>query len=117
MRHFSGTAPFFVGLVDNLVVHVGNVLYESHVEAAPLQVAAHHVKHDKGARVANMDIVVHGWPAHIHANLAQFLGLEIFLSARARVVNSDHRFVFPGLLNAFGLFKYSLAVPSVSSPA
>ena len=79
-----------VRLVDDLVVHVGDVLHEGDVEAPPGQIAADDVEADEGAGIADMDVVVHGGAADVHADLALVDGLEFFLGAGLGVVNLDH---------------------------
>ena len=61
----------FVCLVDDLVVDVGEVLHELHLVAAVLKVAAQQVEHDERARVADVEVVVHGRAAGIHFDLAR----------------------------------------------
>ena len=50
----------FVGLVDDLVVDVGEVLHELDLVAAVLEVAAQQVENDERTRVADMEVVVYG---------------------------------------------------------
>lgn len=88
--HFRCRPALFIGLVDDLVIHVGDVLHELHLEAAPRQIAANDIEGYERARVADMNVVVHRGPADIHAHFAQFDGIEIFLGARLRVVDSNH---------------------------
>ena len=82
---FGGAAPLFVGLVDDLVVDVGHVLHEDHVETAPRQVAADDVEADERAGVADMDVVVHRGTAHVHLHLAVLERHEVDLLVHLRV--------------------------------
>ena len=68
-----------VGALDDLVVHVGEVLHERHLVAAVLQIAAQHVEHDDRARVADVDVVIHRRAAGIHAHFARLDRHELFL--------------------------------------
>ena len=53
---------------NDFVVNVGDIRHEAHRIAAPRKIAPNDVKRHKGARVANVHIIVDGWSAHIHAN-------------------------------------------------
>jgi hypothetical protein len=75
------------GLLDDLIVHVGEVLHKGHVVATILQIAAEHVEHDDGTGVAHVDIVIYGWAAAIHPYLALFNGDKFLLAAAHRVEN------------------------------
>ena len=68
-----------VGALDDLVVHVGEVLHERHLVAAVLQIAAQHVEHDDRARVADVDVVIHRRAAGVHAHFARLDRHELFL--------------------------------------
>ena len=69
-NHVIGHA-FLVGLVNHLVVDIGEILHELHLIAAVFKVAAQQVEHDERARVADVEIVVHGRAAGIHFDLAR----------------------------------------------
>ena len=88
--HLGSAAAFLKRLADDLVVHVGDVLHERHVEAAPHKVTADHVEADERAGVADVNVVVHGRSAHVHAHLAALERLEVDLRAGLRIVESDH---------------------------
>ncbi len=90
LGHLGGAAPLFPGPLDDLVVHVGHVLHEGDVEAAPGQIAADHVEGDEGSRVADVDAVVHRGPAHVHGYLPRLHRLELHLLAQTRIVQLDH---------------------------
>ena len=85
--HLFGRPPLLVGAVDDLIVHVGEVLRKRDLVATCNQPAANHVEADERARVANVDVVVDGGAAHVHADLALLDGLEVFLLVRAAVVD------------------------------
>ena len=80
-----GTAAFFVGAVDDLVVDVGDVLDEADVVPFVLEVAPDHVEREERARVADVDVVVDGGAAHVHRDLALLARNEVFLGASERV--------------------------------
>ena len=86
-RHLSSAAPLLVGAVDDLVVHVGEVLRERDLVAARDEPAADHVERDERARVANMNVVVHGGATYIHAHFALVNGLELLFRALCAVVD------------------------------
>jgi len=91
LGNLGGGAALLVCLVDDLVVHVGHILDEDHVELAPLEVAADHVEAHEGARVANVDVVVHRRPADVHLHLAVLERLEVDLLVHFGVVYANHR--------------------------
>jgi hypothetical protein len=53
-------------VADDLVVHVGYVHYVLDRHALLTQKPPQHVHMEEGAEVANVAVVVHGWPARIH---------------------------------------------------
>ena len=86
----GGGAAFLVCLGDDLIVDIGDVLHEGHLIAAIHEVAANGVEGDKGAGVADVDAVVDRWSADVHAHLALFNGLELFLLVSLGVVKLNH---------------------------
>ena len=88
--HLGCAATLFVSLLDDLVIDIGDVGDELHLEAAPGEVAADDVEADEGARVADMDVVVHGGTAHVHADLPVLERLERHLLTKFGVVNLKH---------------------------
>ena len=85
--HLGGGAALLVGAVDDLVVHIGQVLGEGDLVALIGEVAADHVEGQEGAAVADMDLVVDRGAAHIHADLARLDGHELFLAMVLGVVD------------------------------
>lgn len=70
----SSRSAFLERLVDNLVVHVGHVLHESNFEPTPCEVATDGVERDERARIADMDVVIHGRPHTYMPTLPSFTG-------------------------------------------
>ena len=68
--------PSRVGPLDDLVVDVGDVRDVADLEAAPLEVAAQHVEHEREPAVAEVRRPVDGGAAHVHRHLAGLAGLE-----------------------------------------
>ena len=83
-------STFLERLIDDLVVHVGHILHEGDFEPAPRKIAADRVERDERACIADMDVVVYGRAAHIHAHFALVHGNELTLGARFGVVDLDH---------------------------
>ena len=88
--HLGGGAAFLVGFLDDFVVYVGDVRHELHLEAAPRKVAADDVEADERASVADVDVVVHGGAAHVHADFAVLERFEGNLLAQFGVVDLEH---------------------------
>ena len=89
--HFRRTSALFTCTFDDLIVDIGDVLHVGHVEAAPHEVAADDIEAHERARVADVDAVVDGRAAHIHADLAGFLRLELDFLAQLSVVDLNHK--------------------------
>ena len=68
-----------VGALDDLVVDVREVLHEPHAKPRVLEVAPHGVDHDEIARVADVEVVVHGRTAVVHCDRGGVLRHEVFL--------------------------------------
>ena len=83
----GGGATSLVGPVDDLVVHVREVLRERDLVALVHQVAANHVEREERARVADVNLVVDGGSADVHADLALLEGDELLLLVRLAVVD------------------------------
>ena len=87
-----GIHAFFVGAVDDLIVHIGEVLDISHIIAAVGKVAAHHIKGHDGTGVAQMDIVIGGGAADIHFDFSLFHGNKFFFFVSQCIIDSDRHF-------------------------
>ena len=75
-----------VCLFDDLIVDVGEVLYELDLIAAVLKVAAQRVEDDKRTRVADVEVVVDRRTAGVHLDLALFERDELLLGTGHRIV-------------------------------
>src|SRR6202043_950498 len=71
-----GRATFLVGPGDDLVVDVGHVADEVHLDAGPGQVPADDVPHEGKAAVTDMGLPVHRRTAHIHRQPAGLTEVE-----------------------------------------
>ncbi len=80
---------------DDLVIDVGDVTREGQFVTAP-QHACEQVENDRGARVADMRIVVDGRPAQVHRHLARLEGLEGDFLSLERVVELDRHGIRSG---------------------
>ena len=78
-REVLGSATLLVGALDDLVVHVGQVLGEGDLVALVHKVAANDVEGQERAAVADVNLVIDGGAADVHANLAGFDGCELDL--------------------------------------
>ena len=85
----KGVDAFLIGPVDDLVVHVGEVLHVGHVIAPPQEIAAHRVEDHQGTGVAQMDEVVHRGAAAVDAHFALFAGHELLFLGAHGIVKSD----------------------------
>src|SRR5262249_41154260 len=79
-----------VGALDDPVVDVRIVLHERDAIALEGQIAANHVEDYRAARVADVGVVVHGHPAHVHADFARCDRDEVLLRPGHRVGDPDH---------------------------
>ena len=86
--HLGGGAALLIGALDDLVVYVGEILRKGHLIALGHEPATNDVEANKGTSVADVDIVVDGGAAYIHANLALFDGCELFFFMRGAVVDT-----------------------------
>ncbi len=89
LRHLPEVHPLLAGAVDDLVVHVGEVLDVGHLVAQVLQVAADHVARHEGEHVPHVGLVLDGHAADVHAHLAGAQGLELAEGAGHAVVDAE----------------------------
>ncbi len=75
-------------VVDNLVVHVGDVHDVTHGESALQQKAPQNVYRHKGAKVADVTVVVNRGSTGVHANFIALQRVELFDLAGQRVVEA-----------------------------
>ena len=87
VRDLLDGAALLIGLADELIVDVGEILDEFHLVAPVLQVPAQGIEHHEGPGVANMEVIIHRRAAHIHADLPRFQGDELFLFAGHGVID------------------------------
>ena len=87
-NHFP-RRTFRIRFVDNLVVHVREILNERHLVADVLQIAANHVPRHRRARVSDMRMVVRRHAADVNLHLPRRHRHEDRLFARHRIVHSD----------------------------
>ena len=84
---------------DQFIVNIGDIGDIQHLVAKVLQIAAQRVKHDHGARIADMDIVIHRRAADVNAINARLLRDKIFLFAGHGIKNlHGQELPFPTLL-------------------
>ncbi len=87
-RQLGATDPEPPRRVVDLVVDVGDVLGERHPVAAELEPALEPHRQDEGTGIADVDALVHGRPAEVHADRAR-RRREIVRPAGVRVVELD----------------------------
>ncbi len=68
------------GAMDDLVVDVRDVSDEDHLVAAVLQVTAHDIERDLGARMTDVAEVINRIAANIHAHDTRLVRVERFLA-------------------------------------
>ena len=83
----GGGASLLVRAVDDLVVHVGEVLGEGDLVPLEHEVATNHVEGEERAPVADVDLVVDRGAADVHADLVGLDGPELFLAVGLGVVD------------------------------
>ena len=86
-RQLQRIDPALARPVDDLVVHVGEILHVLHPVAAVFQVAAHHIGMHKEPCVTDVRPVLRRHPTYIHPHHV-FTWHEITLTARGRVIQS-----------------------------
>ena len=87
LAQFLDGRALFVGAADHLVVNIGKVLHKGHVVTAPFQIAAQHIEHDDGARIADVNIVIDRRAAGVNAQLSLVQRDQFFLFAGHRVID------------------------------
>ena len=79
--------------LDDLVIHVGEVLHEFNLIAAEFQIASDHIEHERTARMADMAVVVDRHTADIHPNGLRLERVKRLLFPCERVVDREHGLV------------------------
>jgi hypothetical protein len=79
------------GIANDLVLDVGDVHDLLHAQAAELEVASQQIAPQEGAHVADVQMVVDGRPARVHAHFARNERLEGLFLARERVEKLEFR--------------------------
>ena len=82
-----GGAALLVGALDDLVVHVGQVLGEGDLVALVHEVTADDVEGQERATVADVNLVIDGGAADVHANLAGLDGRKLDLLVKLGVID------------------------------
>ena len=80
-------AALLIGLADELIVDVGEILNEFHLVAPVLQIPAQGIEHHEGPGIADMEVIIHRRAAYIHADLPGLEGDERFLFAGHGVID------------------------------
>src|ERR1700683_697878 len=75
---------------DDLVIDIGDVAHIGQPIAPLPQVTAHHIEYQEHARMSDVYVVVHGEPAHVHAQRARDDGPKLLLMPAEGVVDADH---------------------------
>ena len=88
--HIGFGAALALGLVDDLVVDVGDIGDMDHVEAKPLQVAPQHVIGQRGARMTEVRVIVNRRPAGIDQHPPRLPSLQRPHPLRQRVIKLNH---------------------------
>src|SRR2546422_5357462 len=90
LGEFARRNARFVGASDDPIVDVGVVLDACDPIALEGEVTPDHVEDDGAPRVPDVRVVVHGHPAHVHADFARCEGNEFLLRSGHRVGDPDH---------------------------
>ena len=83
----------FIRPLDDLVIHVGEVLDEFNLVAAEFEIPPDHIEHERAARMADMAVVVDGHAADIHPNGLRLERVERLLFPCESVVDREHGLV------------------------
>ena len=84
-----GINSLFQSLLDDLVIDIREVGYIVYLVPLVFKIASHRIKYDHGTRIADVDQVVNGRTAYIHAHLAGF-DRHKFLFASGHCVKDLH---------------------------
>ena len=69
----------FVGSLDDLVIHIREILHKGHVIATRFQVTTKYVEHQCAARMTDVTIVIDRHTTDVHPNFIRFDQFEYFL--------------------------------------
>ncbi len=90
----AGNASLICSL-DDLVVHVGEVLDEFDLVTAVFQIAPDHVKHERAAGMADVAVVVDRHTTDIHSHSLRLERVERLFFPGEGVVDREHGLVIP----------------------
>lgn len=93
LSYLGNGDALFIGLLDELVIDVGEVLHELYLIAAVFQITAQHIKYADRTGIADMDVVIHGRAAGIDPDLARFQRHKFFLFTGQGIVDSHTDFL------------------------
>ena len=93
LGHFGNGDSLFVGLLDELIIDVGEVLHKSDIVAAVFQIAAQHIEYTDRAGVADVDKVIDCGAAGIDADLTRLQWHKFFLLTGQGIVDSHIDFL------------------------
>ena len=79
-----------VRTLDNLVIHVGEILDEFNLVAGGLKISSDYIEYERTTRMADMAIVVDRHTTDVHPNDLRLERVEQFFLPRERVVNRQH---------------------------
>ncbi len=88
-RHLRGGNALLRGSIDYLVVHVSKVLDKGDLIAPVFKIAPEYVKHDDGAGVSHMDIIINCGAAGIHSHFSR-LNWDKFLFLHGQSIKNLH---------------------------
>ena len=119
-RDLLGRLALLLRAPDDLVIDIGDVLDEGDLVTAILQVLAHHVEDEEGARVADVNVVVDRGATCVHRHLARLVRHELLFAAGRGVVDlhghsSVQSCVRPNILTVMapGAFRKAAFVPKL----
>ncbi len=67
--NFGNGSAVFAGCAYEFVIHIREVLHIGDFVTAIFKISAHHIENNKASRVADMEVIVYGRAANIHAYL------------------------------------------------